>query len=56
MSFSGFDAAGLSLLTELGSRDKAFLGANRTIYQDEVANPAKAFVLQWETSSRCNPE
>jgi hypothetical protein len=45
MSFSGFSAAGLSLQTELGGRDKAFLDANRTIYQDEVASPAKAFVL-----------
>lgn len=45
MSFSGFSKEGLAFLTELGQRDKAFLDAKRTTYQDEVADPAKAFVV-----------
>ena len=43
MMFTGFSKAGLSFLTELGNRDKSWLDANRTTYQAEVAEPAKAF-------------
>ena len=44
MTFSGFSEEGLSFLSELGTQDKAFLDANRGLYEAEVAAPAKAFV------------
>lgn len=45
MTFSGFSNEGLAFLTALGSRDKAFLDSNRSTYTNEVAEPAKAFVV-----------
>ena len=44
MTFGGFSQEGLAFLTELGSKDKVFLDANRKIYESEIAEPAKVFV------------
>jgi uncharacterized protein (TIGR02453 family) len=44
MSFGGFDAEGLQLLTELGTRDRAWFLTNKKRYDQLVAEPAKAFV------------
>lgn len=44
-TFDGFPAAGLSFLTSLGMRDKAWFDDNRTGYQSNVVKPAKAFVV-----------
>ena len=44
MSFDGFSTSGLSFLTELGSKDKAWFDDNRKTYQDEIVAPTKAFV------------
>ena len=43
--FEGFPAEGLSFLTTLGTKDKAWLDANRDVYQTAVVAPAKAFVV-----------
>ncbi len=42
--FEGFPAEGLSFLTTLGSRDKAWFDGCRGQYQSSVVAPAKAFV------------
>ena len=42
--FGGFPATGLSFLTTLGTKDKAWFDANRGTYDVEVVPPAKAFV------------
>lgn len=44
MTFNEFSREGLAFLTELGTKDKVFLDANRKTYESEVAEPAKAFV------------
>ena len=44
MVFAGFSEAGLSFLTELGTRDKVWMEEHRATYFAEVAEPAKAFV------------
>jgi len=45
VTFEGFSKTGLDFLTELGSRDKAWFAKNRKIYDAEVAQPAKDFVV-----------
>jgi uncharacterized protein (TIGR02453 family) len=42
--FDGFPAAGLTFLTELGTRDKAWFDANRSRYDGDVVAPTRAFV------------
>ncbi len=42
--FSGFPQSGLSFLRQLPKRDKAWFQANRKIYDEALATPAKAFV------------
>ena len=45
MTFDGFSKEGLSFLTTLRSKDKAWFDANRKIYEAEVVAPTKAFVV-----------
>ncbi|MGI9577616.1 MAG: DUF2461 family protein [Microthrixaceae bacterium] len=44
-AFNGFSSDGLELLTQLGSEDKAWFDEHRPEYQNEVAQPAKDFVV-----------
>jgi uncharacterized protein (TIGR02453 family) len=44
-SFTGFPAEGLSFLTTLGGKDKRWFDANRSLYQEAVVAPTKAFVV-----------
>jgi len=44
MAFTGFPAAGLVYLTELGGQDRDWFQANKARYDAEVAQPAKDFV------------
>lgn len=42
--FKGFSAEGLAFLTQLGAQDKAWMDERRSVYLNEIAEPAKAFV------------
>jgi len=44
IDFTGFSAAGIEFLTELGTQDKAWFDEHRSTYQAEVVAPTKAFV------------
>jgi len=44
-SFTGFPTEGLSFLTTLGGKDKAWLDQNRATYDQSVVAPTKAFVV-----------
>jgi uncharacterized protein (TIGR02453 family) len=44
VTFNGFPEAGLTFLTELGTKDKAWFDANRKTYATLVVAPTKAFV------------
>ena len=43
--FTGFPAEGLKFLTTLGTKDKAWFDKNRTVYDEMVVAPTKAFVV-----------
>ncbi|MGH1492099.1 MAG: DUF2461 family protein [Acidimicrobiales bacterium] len=43
--FTGFPTEGLDFLEELGRRDKPWFDANRSVYNDHVVAPTKAFVV-----------
>ena len=42
--FRGFPQSGLDFLRELGGQDKPWFDKNRTVYDEEVVAPTKAFV------------
>ncbi|MEZ5380331.1 MAG: hypothetical protein R2754_00900 [Microthrixaceae bacterium] len=43
--FTGFPAAGLEFLDELGRSDKTWFDRHRSIYAESVVAPTKAFVV-----------